>query len=175
MSSNVDSSRVPCSLLGASWMSALWSPGVQPKVVPADFNPPNNLFHQIVTAVPERPFPTGRIWQLWIFPTLARMKICRWKEKPWYLWIKFLKSLWDLGLQRSVLNCTTNLSAEEQPPLWPLAYWKRMKMFTDEIEIQHKFKCMWGTTWKKWLIPNVSDCDLSILPKPKNISLVRPP
>lgn len=123
MSSNVDSSRPRCSLLGASWMSALWSSGDQLKVVPADFNPPNNLFHQIVTAVPERPFPTGRTWQLWIVPTLARMKICRWKEKPWYLWIKFLKSktIWDLGLQRSALNCTTDLTAQEQPPLWPLA------------------------------------------------------
>lgn len=158
-SNNVDSSRVHCSLLGASWMSALWSPGVQPKVVPADFNPSNNLFHQIVTAVPEKPFPTGRIWQLWIFPILARVKTCRWKEKPWCLWIKFLKSktIWDLGLQRSALNCTTNLSA--QAAFVAFSFWKRMMMFTDEIEIQHEFKCILFTTCKNWLIPNVSNCD----------------
>lgn len=142
--------RVLCSLLGASWMSALWSPGVQPKVVPSVFNPPNNLFHQIVSAVSEKPFPTGRIWQLSIFPILARMKIRRWKERPWYLWIKFLKSktIWDLGLQRSALNCTMNLSAQEQQSVWPSAYWKSMTLFTDEIQIQQKFRCILGTTWK---------------------------
>lgn len=120
-SNNVDSSRVHCSLLGASWMSALWSPGVQPKVVPAHFNPSNNLFHQIVTAVPEKPFPTGGIWQLWIFPMLARVKTCRWKEKPWYLWIKFLNpkpsETWDCKGQR----WTVPQIYQHKLPLWPLA------------------------------------------------------
>lgn len=172
MSSNMDpsiESRVLCLLLGASWMSALWSPGVQPTVVLSVFNPPNNLFHQIVSAVSERPFPTGRIWQLWIFPTLARMKTRRWKEEPWYLWIKFFKSktIRDLGLQRSALNCTMNLSAEEQQSVWPLAYWKRMMLFTDEIKIQQKFICILGTICKNCVISNVNDCHLSFSSKTK--------
>jgi len=153
MSSNMDPSIGPwvlCSLLGASWMSALWSPGVQPKVVPSVFNPLNNLFHQIVSVVSERPFPTGKIWQLQVFPALARMKMCRWKEKAWHLWIKFLmsKTIPDLGLQRSALNCTMCLSAQEQQSVCPSAYWKRMMLFTDEIEIQQKFRCILGTTCK---------------------------
>lgn len=89
MSSDLDLSIKPLvlrSLPGASWMSALLSPGVQPKVVPSAFTLPNNLFYQTVSAVSERPFPTGRMWQFSIIPcdssfSLTSMRRCRWQEK----------------------------------------------------------------------------------------------
>lgn len=173
MFSNADFSTeawVLCSILGASWMKALWSPGVQPKVVPSVFNPPNNLFHQIVPAVSERPFPTCRIWQLWVFPTLARIKIWRWKEKPWYLGIKFLKfkTIRGFRLQRSVLNCTMNLSAQEQQSVAFSILKKdddvhRWNWDPTEIQVDfsHKLQGL------NWVIPNVSDCNLSFTSKPK--------
>lgn len=77
------------------------------------------------------------------------------------------KTIWDLGLQRSPLNCTMNLSAQEQQSVWPLAHWKRMMLFTDEIEIQQKFRCISGITCKNWVIPNVNACHFSFISKAK--------